>query len=219
MNFKILSLAILITFVSVDLMACKNSKKDNSSDSNTENLEQAQKEIEKADQLYLRYEQAYNDSCAANSATIADATALQDSALTIYENIAKKYDNSVGNKAKLMAGEIYYNKGKYTEALKYLEDYSPDGTVIGSSSQILLGDTYVNLGKYDEGIKAYDKAIDLAKDNKAIIPYAMQKKAIVLDAQGKYDEEIEIYEEIENKYLGSGSMSNKIELAKAKAGY
>lgn len=53
-------------------------------------------------------------------------------------------------------------------------------------------------------------------ENRALIPYAMQKKAIVLDAQGKYDEEIKIYEEIEAKYYGPGSMSMQIEYAKGK---
>ncbi len=62
------------------------------------------------------------------------------------------------------------------------------------------------------------KNCDKGFEQKESIAYALQKKATVLDAQKKYDEEIKIYEEIEAKYYGPGSMSMQIERAKAKAG-
>ncbi|MBP5687355.1 MAG: hypothetical protein J6X22_01770 [Muribaculaceae bacterium] len=55
-------------------------------------------------------------------------------------------------------------------------------------------------------------------ENRSLIPYALQKKANVLDAQQKYDEEIKIYEELETKYTGPGSMTMQIERATAKKG-
>ena len=232
--------------------------------------ENAQKELAKADQLRM--------------------TGQDSLALTTYESVAKKYGNNlifksgVGNLAKLYTAQIYYDKGKYAEAQKYLEDYTPKGKIVGPSSQMLLGDTYVNQNQYDKALKAYDKAIDQSKgsfweriswleivlfllalaaiaaivyfarkkddpklrrlvtitsavillasvgllsyllcnnnifENRSLIPFAMQKKATVLDAQKKYDEEIKIYEEIEAKYTGPGSMSMNIERAKAKSG-
>ena len=251
--------------------------------------ERAQMEIAKADELYKNSQQMLQ-GMAADSSVVAQATALQDSALKAYEAVAKEYGNNivfkngVGNLAKLNVAQIYYEKGKYADAQKYLEDYSPKGETVGPLSQVLLGDCYVNQDKFDNAVKAYDNAVDLAKEsfwdcltwrevvllllalaslagiiyfakkngdpkvrrwalicfaiiflgsacyfiyrvinqdrfeNRAIIPYALQKKATVLDAQQKYDEEIKIYEEIEAKYYGPGSMSMQIERAKAKSG-
>ena len=230
----------------------------------------AQKEMTKADQMHM--------------------TGQDSLALTTYESVAKKYGNNlifksgVGNLANLYTAQIYYDKGKYAEAQKYLEDYSPKGKVLGALSQNLLGDTYVNQNQYDKALKAYDNAIGMSKEsfwdrlgwldivlfvlalaaliaflyfartkdepklrrlvmitsaiiflasagllaylfmnkngdeNREVIAYSMLKKATVLDAQKKYDEEVKIYEEIEAKYYGPGSMSMQIERAKAKSG-
>ena len=251
--------------------------------------ESAQKEIAQADELYKNSQQMLQ-GMAADSASMAYATTLQDSALKVYEGVAKKYGNNlifkngVGNLAKCYAAQILYTQGKHKEAQQYLEDYSPKGKTVGPMSQVLLGDSYVNQDQFDNAIKAYDNAIDMAQDsfwerltwrevvlfllalaalagiifyarkkddaktrswaliclaiiflasagylayrlinqkgfeNRSLIPYAMQKKATVLDAQQKYDEEIKIYEEIEAKYYGPGSMSMQIERANAKKG-
>lgn len=173
-------------------------------------VEKAKTELVAADQLLLKGGQA----------TTQDSV----NALQIYEKVAKKYGNSFlfknkyGNRAKLMAGGMLYSQGKYKEALKYVEDYSPKGEILGPSSQSLLGDLYVNLKQYDKAVKAFDNAIDLAKDNKGAVPYFMIKKANVLHFLKKYDDEIKIYEEIEAKYDGPGSMSMQIERAKAMSG-
>ncbi len=68
------------------------------------------------------------------------------------------------------------------------------------------------------GLLAYMLSDKKGHENKSLITYAMQKKANVLDAQKNYDEEVKIYEEIEAKYTGPGSMTMQIERAKAKAG-
>lgn len=144
----------------------------------------------------------------------------QDSvaALKSYQKIAKNYSNPAGNRAKLSAATILFNQGKVKEALKFLEDYSPKGKVLGPASQSLLGDCYVNTNKLDKAVSAYDKAITLAGDNKAYVPTFMLKKANVLHSQKKYEEELAIYEEIEAKYYGPGSLDAQIERAKALAG-
>jgi len=163
------------------------------------NLEKAQAEMSKADTELMMQ----NDSVAA---------------LKSYEKIAKNYSNPAGNLAKLKAATILYAQGKNKEALKYLEDYSPKGKVVGPASQSLLGDCYVNAKQLDKAIAAYDKAISLAGDNKAYVPSFMQKKANVLHSQKKYQEELNIYEELETKYYGPGSVDAQKERAKALLG-
>ncbi|MBR5029638.1 MAG: tetratricopeptide repeat protein [Muribaculaceae bacterium] len=167
------------------------------------NVEKAKTEIAKADQLLLKQGVTPQDS----------AQALQ-----IYQKVAKNYSNKVGNRAKLSAGAILYAQGKYADAQKYLEDYSPKGQLVGPVSQLLLGDTYVNQDQWEKAIDAYDKAIKKAEDNKDLAAICLLKKANVLYYKGKCDEAIKIYEEMEAKYTGPGSMSVEIERAKAKQG-
>lgn len=130
-------------------------------------IEQAKKEIAKADDLLLKQNFAKQQQQQPVVVTAEDST----NALKVYESIAKKYGNNLifknefGNHAKLMAAQILSARGKEAEAQKYLEDYSPKGKMVGPMSQLLLGDTYVNQDQYDKAIKAYDNAIDLSKDS------------------------------------------------------
>lgn len=162
----------------------------------TPNLEKANAELAKADtELIMK-----QDSVAA---------------LKAYEKVAKNYSNEAGNVAKLKAATILYAQGQIKKALNYLEDYSPKGKIVAPSSQSLLGDCYVNTKQLDKAIAAYDKAIKLAGDNKAFLPSLMLKKANVLHSLKKYNEELDIYEEIENNYYGPGALDAQIERAKA----
>ena len=162
----------------------------------TPNLEKANAELAKADtELIMK-----QDSVAA---------------LKAYEKVAKNYSNEAGNVAKLKAATILYAQGQIKKALNYLEDYSPKGKIVAPSSQSLLGDCYVNTKQLDKAVAAYDKAIKLAGDNKAFLPSLMLKKANVLHSLKKYNEELDIYEEIENNYYGPGALDAQIERAKA----
>ena len=162
----------------------------------TPNLEKANAELAKADtELIMK-----QDSVAA---------------LKAYEKVAKNYSNEAGNVAKLKAATILYAQGQVKKALNYLEDYSPKGKIVAPSSQSLLGDCYVNTKQLDKAVAAYDKAIKLAGDNKAFLPSLMLKKANVLHSLKKYNEELDIYEEIENNYYGPGALDAQIERAKA----
>ena len=75
-----------------------------------------------------------------------------------------------------------------------------------------------HLKQLDKAVAAYDKAIDLAGDNKDYVPSFMLKKANVLHSMKKYDDELAIYQEIETKYWGPGAVDAQIERAKALAG-
>lgn len=168
---------------------------------------------------YFNFVYRPNQEKANNELNKADSELIfnQDSvaALKAYEKIIKNYSNEASNRAKLSAASILYAQGKNKEALKYLEDYSPKGEVVGPASQSLLGDCYVNAKQLDKAIAAYDNAIKLAGGNRAYVPSFMIKKAYVLHSMKKYDEELAIYQEIETKYYGPGSMDAKIERAKA----
>ena len=125
----------------------------------------------------------------------------EDNALKAYEKVADEFSVKPGERAHLNAAILLYQKGKYEEAIKHLEDYNAEGTLIAPASQSLLGDCYVNLKKYDQAMSAFDKAIKLSGDNELYTPAFMVKKAVLLHEQKKYAEEADIYQTIKDKYL------------------
>ena len=124
-----------------------------------------------------------------------DSLALKD-----YEKVASDYSNKPANRANLNAAILLYQKGKYQEAVKYLNDFDANGNLVGPASQSLLGDCYVNLKQYDKAIKAFDKAISLAGDNVNYTPLFLMKKATVLHELKKYSDEAAAYQNIKDKY-------------------
>lgn len=167
------------------------------------NLEGAKEDISKADMEYFMGQ---------------DSLALKD-----YEKVASEYSNKPANRANLNAAIILYKKGKYEEAVKYLNDFDANGALVGPASQSLLGDCYVNLKQYDKAVNAFDKAIDLAGDNVNYAPLFMLKKATVLREQKKYADEAGVYKTIKEKYpqftqAYGVNIDKYIERASAQAG-
>ena len=120
-------------------------------------------------------------------------------ALPLYLKAGEKgYDS--GNRARIMAGSIYYKQGKYEEALKQFEDASLDGELVEPGIYIARGNCYANLKKYDEALKNFKKAESEAKGNASVAPYALVKQANIYEIQKKYKEEAECYERILNDY-------------------
>lgn len=120
-------------------------------------------------------------------------------ALPLYlKAAAAGYDS--GNRAKIMAGSIYYKQGKYQDALKQFEDASLDGELVQPGIYIARGNCYANLKKYDDALKNFRKAESEAEGNAAVAPYAIIKQANIYQVQKKYKEEAECYERILNDY-------------------
>ncbi len=141
-----------------------------------------------------------------------------------YVKVADKYSSTdAGNLAALSAAEAYYNSGKYTEAIKYLDKFSTSEDVLEANALVLKGDCYVNIKKYDDAISAYKKAISTAGDNSQIVPRVLLKSANVYDEQKKYSDALECYEKIKKDYpnfqLGNGTTVDAyIEREKARLG-
>ena len=144
-----------------------------------------------------REESSKNEVCQAdmNLALGEDSIALAQ-----YKAVADKYGNANGERAALNAAIILYQKGKFEEAIKYIKEYSGEGTLVGPAAQSLLGDCYVNLKKYDEAIAAFDKAVSLSADNALYTPLFLLKKATVLRELKDFKAEAEILKTIKEKY-------------------
>ena len=115
-------------------------------------------------------------------------------------DIAKdyKFTNS-GNLARYCAGICYLHLGNYNEAIDFLNKYSKKDKVIGSLAIGATGDAYVELGNVEKGVSKYIEAADYAK-NSFNSPIFLMKAAEIYELTGKYQEALNLYERIQNKY-------------------
>jgi tetratricopeptide (TPR) repeat protein len=115
-------------------------------------------------------------------------------------DIAKdyKFTNS-GNLARYGAGICYLHLGKYNEAIDFLNKYSKKDKVIGSLAIGATGDAYVELGDLEKGVSKYIEAADYAK-NSFNTPIFLMKAAEIYESTGKFQEALNLYERIQNKY-------------------
>lgn len=134
----------------------------------------------------------------------ADRIALfegnDSTALAAYQAVAANHGFDAGNRANLESAIILYRQGEYQQALDYVNNYDATDDVVGPLAYGLKGDCLVNLDKYAEAVKAFDKAISTANNNPRLVPYFLNKKAVVLSAEGKHAEAVKAYKEIEEKY-------------------
>lgn len=128
-----------------------------------------------------------------------------------FVKIASDYSSTdAGNLANLYAGLCYANLGKWQDAVKYLEDYSPKGDAMVSPAAIeALGNAYAHVGQIDKAIsklkEAADKADDEAKDNtnNSLSPSFLLQAGELLESQNKTDEANKLYKDIKKKYVNS----------------
>lgn len=137
-----------------------------------------------------------------------------------FVKIASDYSSTdAGNLAKLYAGLSYANLGKWQDAVKYLEGYSPaKDAMVGPAAIQALGNAYAHTGQIDKAIsklkEAAKNADSEAKDgvNYSISPTFLLQAGQLLESQRKQDEALEIYKEIKSKYINSQLVqSNEID--------
>jgi tetratricopeptide (TPR) repeat protein len=115
-------------------------------------------------------------------------------------DIAKDYRfTNSANLARYCAGICYLHLGNYNEAIDFLNKYSKKDKVIGSLAIGATGDAYVELGNVEKGVSKYIEAADYAK-NSFNSPIFLMKAAEIYESTGKYQEALNLYERIQNKY-------------------
>lgn len=126
--------------------------------------------------------------------------------------IAENYGGTdAANLAKGYAGLCYAQQGKWQEAVKYLEDFSPKSDALISPAMVAaLGNAYANTGKVDEAIDKLKKAASMADSrsesvNNSLSPTYLLQAARLLESQKKTDEALKIYTEIKEKYVNSAA--------------
>lgn len=128
-----------------------------------------------------------------------------------FVKIASDYSSTdAGNLANLYAGLSFYNLGKYTEAVTYLEKFSTKGdAMVSPTATAALANAYAQTGNVDKAISTLKKAADMADSkaeddaNNSLSPIFLIKAGEVLESQGKKDEALKIYQDIKKKYVNS----------------
>jgi tetratricopeptide (TPR) repeat protein len=116
------------------------------------------------------------------------------------------------NLARGYAGLCYAQQGKWQEAIKYLDQFSPQSDAVISPAMVAaLGNAYANTGKIDEAISKLKKAADMADSraadgvNNSLSPIYLIQAARLLESQKKTDEALKIYQQIKEKYVNSAA--------------
>lgn len=128
-----------------------------------------------------------------------------------FAKIADEYSGTnAANLANLYAGLCYANLGKWNEAVKYLDEYSPEGDQMVSPAAVAaLGDAYAHTNQLDKAIDKFKKAASMADSkaaddvNNSLSPTFLMKAGAILESQNKKEEAHKLYEKIKEKYVNS----------------
>lgn len=127
-----------------------------------------------------------------------------------FVKIASDYSSTdAGNLANLYAGLSYFNLGKYTEAVTYLEKFSTKGdAMVSPTATAALANAYAQTGNVDKAISTLKKAADMADSNaddvnNSISPTFLLQAGKLLESQNKKDEALKLYKDIKKKYVNS----------------
>lgn len=118
--------------------------------------------------------------------------------------VAKQYGSTkAGNVAKLYAGLAYAQLGNLEEAEKYLKDFDTKSDEMISPAAIgALGNVYAQMGQNDKAVETLVKAAKKAS-NVVLSPVFLVQAGEILEAEGKADEALKLYEEVKTRYAAS----------------
>lgn len=117
------------------------------------------------------------------------------------EKIATKYGSTdAGNIAAYEAGICYYQLGKTKEAIKYLEQFSPQGDeTVSPQGLFALANCYAANNQLDKAVDTFRKAAKATEVPALCSEYLFQAGQI-LESKKKNDEALQVYKEIKEKY-------------------
>ncbi len=114
--------------------------------------------------------------------------------------IIDKYGpTETANLAHYYAGISYRGLGKYQEAINHLKKFNAGDLIVTPIAFGAIGDCYVELNNLSEGVDYYEKAASY-RDNEFTSPLFLKKAGIIYEELKKYDDAIELYEQIKAKY-------------------
>jgi tetratricopeptide (TPR) repeat protein len=118
-------------------------------------------------------------------------------------DISRKYGSTpAGNIAHYYAGICYLNLGKFDEAIKQLEDFSPSGDVTPTMKFGALADAYSEKQDFGKALKLYKEAASAGgiEDMKAMY---LKRYGMLSEKQNDVSSALDAYKEIKEKYTQS----------------
>ena len=106
------------------------------------------------------------------------------------------------NLAKAYAGICYAQLGKYEEAVKMLDSFNGKDQMVAPAILGAAGKCYAQLGQLDKAASTLMSAADKA-DNNTLSPIFLMQAGEILVKQGKYDDAVDAYTKIKDKYFQS----------------
>jgi tetratricopeptide (TPR) repeat protein len=122
---------------------------------------------------------------------------MSKGALNIINNLG---GTKTANLAKYYAGVSYLHLGDFSNAVKYLKDFSTDAKQIQLLASGNLGDAYAELKQNDDAIAAYKKAGTSFETDEANSAEYLFRAALLSETIGKTKEALDLYKEIKTKY-------------------
>ena len=106
------------------------------------------------------------------------------------------------NLAKAYAGICYAQLGKYEEAVKMLDSFNGKDQMVAPAILGAAGNCYAQLGQLDKAASTLMSAADKA-DNNTLSPIFLMQAGEILVKQGKYDDAVDAYTKIKDRYFQS----------------
>ena len=122
---------------------------------------------------------------------------------TGFLKVADEYSGTkAANLAKAYAGICYAQLGKYEEAVKMLDSFNGKDQMVAPAILGAAGNCYAHLGQLDKAASTLLSAADKA-DNNTLSPIFLIQAGEILVKQGKYDDAVNAYTKIKDKYFQS----------------
>ncbi len=122
---------------------------------------------------------------------------------TGFLKVADDYSGTkAANLAKAYAGICYAQLGKYEEAVRMLDSFNGKDQMVAPAILGAAGNCYAQLGQLDKAASTLLSAADKA-DNNTLSPIFLIQAGEILVKQGKYDDAVNAYTKIKDKYFQS----------------
>ena len=122
---------------------------------------------------------------------------------TGFLKVADEYSGTkAANLAKAYAGICYAQLGKYEEAVKMLDSFNGKDQMVAPAILGAAGNCYAQLGQLDKAASTLLSAADKA-DTNTLSPIFLIQAGEILVKQGKYDDAVNAYTKIKDKYFQS----------------
>ena len=122
---------------------------------------------------------------------------------TGFLKVADDYSGTkAANLAKAYAGICYAQLGKYEEEVKMLDSFNGKDQMVAPAILGAAGNCYAQLGQLDKAASTLLSAADKA-DNNTLSPIFLIQAGEILVKQGKYDDAVNAYTKIKDKYFQS----------------